>query len=111
MKRKKKLCKLNGYHVYVSNAFSHYHTMDYNTKMPFIKPALLATILGQLEESSALPSCFDNVNDDHFSLAPFTAEDFRSDLKKAVNYHWNIYSTVVTIHSKVANSGILNQAD
>ena len=85
----KSLRKLNDYHIYVSNAFSHYHTMDNKTKMCFIKPVLRDTIMIQLEERGALPSCFDHANDDPFYLAPFTTEDFRSDLKKVVNYHWH----------------------
>ena len=87
--KEKSLRKLNDYHIYVSNALSHYHTMDNNTKMCFIKPVLQDTIMIQLEERGALPSCFDHANDDPFYLAPFTTEDFRSDLKKVVNYRWH----------------------
>ena len=87
--KKKTSRKLNGYHVYVSNAFKNFKDLGDEEKMELIRPALRGTILERLEESNVLQPDFDHVNGDPFLLAPFSPSDFKSDIKKVVNYHWH----------------------
>ena len=57
--KKKTSRKLNGYHVYVSNAFKNFKDLGDEEKMELIRPALRGTILERLEESNVLQPDFD----------------------------------------------------
>ena len=56
--------------------------------MSYIRPALRSFVIKMLRSRIVLPPGFDDVNNDPFDIAPFTAADFRLHMRKVVSYVW-----------------------
>ena len=82
--------KVSGYNVYTRCAFRTWGTLDDTRKMSFIWVALREVVINRMKAGNILPPDFNSETDDPFSLILFTSEDFKSDMRTVVNYHWSI---------------------
>ena len=78
--------KLNGYHVYLRCAYNSWRDELSNAqKMDLIRPALRNIVIRRLQGSGFIAEDF---NGDPFTIAPFTPDDFKGDMRTVVSYHW-----------------------
>ena len=80
--------KATGFNVFTRCAFRSWASLSDDEKMAFIRPALREEIINRLSRSNVLPPGFDQNNNDPFQIAPFTPQDFKSDLRTVISYFW-----------------------
>ena len=80
--------KATGFNVFTRCAYRSWPSLTEEQKMSFIRPALRSFVIDMLRTRRVLPPGFDDVNDDPFDIAPFTAADFRPHMRKVVCHCW-----------------------
>ena len=101
--------KLNGYHVYLRCAYNSWRDELSNAqKMDLIRPALRNIVIRRLQGSGFIAEDF---NGDPFTIAPFTPDDFKGDMRTVVSYHWRNCSQEKKRHGNAGQNAQMNAHD